>query len=113
MKAEDIVKGEPINGFILIQIDRSQVKKDLGLSEDSALYIPHEENFARSANKGVVVKMAPDAFGTKYKETYGADVKPPSEGDVVYFVPYQASQLDNEGEYFLIADDSVKFIERQ
>ena len=110
---EDVLRGEPINGHILIKIDLSQVKEDLGLSKDSLIYIPQEKAFAHSASRGVVVKMATDAFGRKYKEKYGEEIHAPKLGDVVHFVPYQINQMDKDGEYYLITDDGVKFIERK
>lgn len=110
---EDVLRGEPINGHILIKIDQSQVKEDLGLSKDSPLYIPQEKAFAHSASRGIVVKMATDAFGGKYKEKYGNEIVPPAVGDVVHFVPYQSNQMDKDGEYYLVTDDGIKFIERK
>ncbi len=108
----DILKGEPINGHILIKIDLGDVKENLGLARDSALYIPQEKAFASASSKGVVVKMATDAFGGKYREKYGDEINPPKVGDIVHFVPYQSNMMDKEGEYYLITDDGVKFIER-
>lgn len=110
---EDVLRGEPINGHILIKIDNDQVKEDLGLAKDSLLYIPQEKAFAHSSSRGTVVKMASDAFGGKYKEKYGDEIKPPNIGDIVHFVPYQSNQMDKDGEYYLITDDGVKFIERK
>ena len=112
---EDVLAGEPINGHILIQVDLGQVKEDLGLSRDSVIVLTEmqEKSFAGSASKGVVVKMASDAFGSMYKEKYGSEINPPKIGDVVHFVPYQSNRMDNEGEYYLITDDGVKFIERK
>lgn len=110
---KDILEGIPINGHILIQVDKGQVKEELGLSRDSALYIPQEKSFASSSSKGVVVKMAKDAFGDKYKEKYGANIDAPQLGDIVHFVPYQSNMMDKDGEYYLITDDGVKFIQRK
>jgi len=110
---EDVLRGEPINGHLLIKIDLSQVREDLGLSKDSLIYVPQEKAFAHSASRGVVVKMASDAFGGKYREKYGDEIRPPSIGDIVHFVPYQSNQMDKDGEYYLITDDGVKFIERK
>ncbi len=109
---QDILRGEPINGHILIRVDVGQVKESLGLSRDSALYIPQEKAFAQSSSKGVVVKMATDAFGSKYKEKYGKEINPPAVGDIVHFVPYQSNQMDKDGEYYLVTDDGIKFIQR-
>lgn len=113
MKESEVLAGEPINGHIVIKVDQSQVKKDLGLSEDSQLYIPQEKAFAGASSRGTVVMMATDAFGQVYQERYGKDINPPVIGDIVHFVPYQNAKLDENGEYYLITDDSVKFIERQ
>jgi co-chaperonin GroES (HSP10) len=109
----DILKGEPINGHILIRVDQTQVKEELGLSKDSMLYIPQEKAFASASSKGVVVKLASDAFGRKYREKFGDEINPPKVGDIVHFVPYQSNMMDKHGEYYLITDDGVKFIERQ
>lgn len=109
----DILKGEPINGHILIKVDKGQVKEDLGLSKDSLLYIPQEKAFASASSKGIVIKMAVDAFGCKYKERYGEDTIAPTVGDIVHFIPYQSNMMDKDGEYYLITDDGVKFIERK
>ncbi len=109
---QDILSGEPINGHILIRVDIGQVKESLGLSRDSALYIPQEKAFAQSSSKGTVVKMATDAFGSKYKEKYGSEINPPKIGDIVHFVPYQSNQMDKDGEYYLVTDDGIKFIQR-
>lgn len=113
IKEEDILRGEPINGHILIKIDNSQVRKDLGMSEDSKIVLPDEKTYAVGSSKGVVIKMAPDAFGMKYKERFGDEINPPKEGDIVHFVPYQSNMMDKEGKYYLITDDGVKFIERK
>ena len=59
------------------------------------------------------MKMASDAFGRKYKETYGDEFNPPKIGDIVHFIPYQSNRMDKDGEYYLITDCGVKFIERK
>lgn len=112
IKESDILKGEPINGHILIKVDLGQVKEDLGLSRDSLIEIPKEKAFAASSSKGVVVKMATDAFGQAYKEKFGSEIEPPKVGDVIHFVPYQSNMMDKNGEYYLVTDDGIKFIER-
>ena len=112
MKESDVLKGEPINGHLVIKIDQKQVKEDLGLSEDSLLYIPQERAFAGASSRGKVVKMSTDAFGRKYKERYGSDTVSPKLGDFVHFVPYQSAKMDHDGMYYLVTDDSIKFIER-
>lgn len=113
IEKKDILKGEPINGHILIKVDLGQVKENLGLSRDSDLIIPQEKEFACAASRGEVVKLASDAFGCKYKERFGEEINPPEIGDIVHFVPYQSNKMDKEGEYYLITDDGVKFIERK
>lgn len=113
METKDILNGIPINGHILIKVDLGQVKENLGLAKDSLLYIPQEKAFASASSKGEVVKMAKDAFGAKYKEKYGKDIEAPGIGDIVHFVPYQSNMMDKDGEYYLITDDGVKFIERR
>lgn len=112
---EDVLRGEPINGHILIQVDLGQIKEDLGLTRDSSIVLPEmqEKRFACGSSRGAVVKMASDAFGAKYKEKYGNEIKPPKIGDIVHFVAYQSNMMDKEGEYYLITDDGVKFIERK
>lgn len=113
MKETDVLAGEPINGHLVIKIDQEQVKEDLGLDKNSPLYIPQERAFAGASSRGKVVKMASDAFGKKYKERYGDEIRSPKIGDFVHFVPYQSAKMDQEGEYYLVTDDSIKFIERQ
>lgn len=113
MKEAEVLAGEPINGHIVIKIDQSQVKKDLGLSEDSMIYIPQERAFAGASSRGTVVKMAKDAFGQRYKERFGEDISAPVVGDIIHFVPYQTAKMDDEGLYYLVTDDSIKFIERR
>lgn len=112
---EDVLAGEPINGHLLIQVDLGQIKEDLGLSRDSKIILTEtqEQAFAAATSKGVVVKMAADAFGAVYKERYGREVEPPEVGDMVHFVPYQSAKMDKDGEYYLITDDGVKFIQRR
>ncbi len=112
---KDILKGEPINGHILIKVDLGLVKESLGLSRDSLIELSEmqEQTFAGSSSKGEVVKMASDAFGRKYKEKYGEEINPPKIGDILHFVPYQSNRMDKKGEYYLITDDGVKFIERK
>ncbi len=112
---KDILKGEPINGHILIKVDLGQIREDAGLSRDSKIILTdsQEKMFAGASSRGVVVRLACDAFGSKYKERYGDEIKPPSIGDIVHFVPYQSNRMDKEGEYYLITDDGVKFIERK
>lgn len=115
IEKEDVLRGEPINGHILIQVDLGQIKEDMGLSRDSKLILTEtqEKVFAAASSRGVVVKMASDAFGGKYKEKYGEEINPPVVGDIVHFVPYQSNRMDRDGEYYLITDDGVKFIERK
>lgn len=115
IEKEHVLAGEPINGHILIKVDLGQVKEDLGLSRDSKIILTElqEKAFAAASSRGEIVKMASDAFGRKYKEKYGEDINPPNIGDIVHFVPYQSNRMDRDGEYYLITDDGVKFIERK
>lgn len=114
ISVEDVLRGEPINGHILIKVDLGQVKEDLGLSRDSKIILTESQEmcYAGAASRGIVVKLASDAFGIKYKEKYGNEISPPKVGDIVHFVPYQSNRMDKDGEYYLITDDGVKFIER-
>lgn len=114
IEVADILAGEPINGHILIKVDLGQIKEDLGLSRDSKIVLTEmqEKTFAGASSKGIVVKMATDAFGNMYKEKYGKEINPPQIGDIVHFVPYQSNRMDKDGEYYLITDDGVKFIQR-
>lgn len=111
----DILKGEPINGHILIKVDLGLIKENLGLSRDSLIELSEmqEQTFAGSSSKGEVIKMSGDAFGRKYKEKYGEEIVPPGIGDILHFIPYQSMKMDKKGEYYLITDDGVKFIERK
>lgn len=115
ISTEDVLKGEPINGHILIKVDLGLVKEQMGLSRDSKLILTEtqEKTFAGASSIGEVVKLASDAFGIKYKEKYGNEINPPKIGDRVHFVPYQSNRMDDEGEYYLITDDGVKYIERK
>lgn len=114
IEEKDILAGEPINGHILIKVDIGQVREDLGLSRDSKIILTEmqEKSFAGASSKGTVVKMASDAFGSKYKERFGNEFDPPKIGDIVHFIPYQSNRMDKDGEYYLITDDGVKFIQR-
>lgn len=115
ISVEDILKGEPVNGHILIKVDLGLIKENLGLSRDSLIELSEmqEQSFAGASSKGEIVKLATDAFGSKYKEKYGKEINPPVIGDEVHFVPYQSMKMDKKGEYYLITDDGVKFIERK
>ena len=115
IKEKDILNGEPFNGHILIKVDLGQVREDLGLSRDSKIVLTEmqERSFAGASSKGEVVKMAQDAFGDKYQERFGKVDNPPKVGDIVHFVPYQSNKMDKEGEYYLITDDGVKYLERK
>lgn len=115
IEKEDVLRGEPINGHILIRIDLERVREDAGLSKDSKIILTdmQEKAYAGASSRGEVVKMASDAFGCKYKEKYGKEINPPVIGDIVHFVPYQSNKMDKDGEYYLITDDGVKFIERK
>lgn len=115
MKKEDILNGEPINGHILIKVDIGKIKEEMGLSRDSKIILTEtqEKSFAAASSKGEVVKMASDAFGNMYKEKFGDEINPPTIGDTVHFVAYQSNRMDKDGEYYLITDDGVKFIERK
>jgi co-chaperonin GroES (HSP10) len=115
ISTEDVLRGEPINGHILIKVDLAQIKEDAGISRDSKLILTdmQEKAFANASSRGEVVKMATDAFGMKYKDKYGEEINPPAIGDIVHFVPYQSNRMDKDGEYYLITDDGVKFIERK
>lgn len=114
IEEKDILKGEPINGHILIKVDLGAVKENMGLSRDSKLILTEAQAkaFASASSKGEIVKLAADAFGRVYKEKYGDETKPPVIGDIVHFVPYQSNMMDKDGEYYLITDDGVKYIER-
>lgn len=111
----DILKGEPINGHILIKVDLKQIREDLGLPVDTALELPesYQKAVAAASDKGTIVKMAKDAFGKVYKERYGKDTISPKVGDRIHFVSYQSRKMDNKGEYYLVTDDSIKFIEQR
>lgn len=115
IETKDILQGEPINGHILIKVDVGQLKEDMGLSRDSKIILTEmqERSFAAASSKGTVVKMASDAFGSKFKEKFGEEINPPAIGDTVHFVPYQSNKMDKEGEYYLITDDGIKFIQRK
>lgn len=114
ISVEDILAGEPINGHILIRVDIGQIKEDLGLSRDSKIILTEmqEKAFAGASSKGIVVKMAADAFGEKYKERFGHQIDAPQIGDTLLFTPYQSSKMDKDGEYYLITDDVVKYVLR-
>jgi hypothetical protein len=115
IEVKDILEGEPINGHIVIRVDLEQIREDLGLSRDSKIILTEmqERAFAGASSKGTVVKMATDAFGQKYKEKFGHEINPPKIGDVLHFIPYQSNRMDKDGEYYLITDDAVKFIQRK
>ncbi len=112
MKECDILKGEPINGHILIKVDITQIRKDLNLPSDSKLELPesYRKAIAAASDKGVIVKMAADAFGSEYKKRFGADTYTPKIGQTILFTSYQSRKMDDEGEYYLVTDDSIKFI---
>lgn len=114
IEEKDILNGIPINGHILIKIDLGAVKENLGLSRDSRLVLTEmqEKSFASASTKGLIVKMAKDAFGSKYKEKYGEEIEAPVVGDTVHFVSYQSNMMDKDGEYYLVTDDGIKFFER-
>ena len=57
--------------------------------------------------------MATDAFGGIYKEKYGDEINPPAIGDTVHFISYQSNKMDKNGEYYLVTDDGIKFIQRR
>jgi co-chaperonin GroES (HSP10) len=113
MKECDILKGEPINGHILIKVDLEQIKEELNLPSDSRLELPesYQKAIAHASDKGTIVKMAADAFGTEYKKRFGSDTVAPKVGDRIHFVSYQSKKMDRLGEYYLVTDDSIKFIE--
>lgn len=62
--------------------------------------------------KGVIVKMAKDAYGEAFKAKYGDDIDAPGIGDTVMFIPGQAYKTDLEGKYLIIKDEDVMAIER-
>lgn len=115
MKECDILNGEPINGHILIKVDLSQIREDLGLPMDTALELPesYQKQIAAASDKGTIVKMARDAFGSEYKRRFGQDTVAPKVGDRIHFVSYQSRKMDQKGEYYLVTDDSIKFIEQR
>jgi hypothetical protein len=115
MKEADILNGEPINGHILIKVDLSQIREELNLPNDTRLELPesYQKAIAAASDKGTVVKMAKDAFGSEYKRRFGQDIVAPEVGDRIHFVSYQSKKLDRLGEYYLVTDDSIKFIERK
>lgn len=113
MKESDILKGEPINGHILIKVDLAQIREELNLPMDTKLELPesYQIAIANASDKGTIVKMAKDAFGPEYKKRFGQDTVSPKVGDRIHFVSYQSKKLDRVGEYYLVTDDSIKFIE--
>lgn len=113
MKECDILNGEPINGHILIKVDLSQIREELNLPSDTKIELPesYQKQIAASSDKGTIIKMAADAFGKEYKKRFGADTVSPNVGDRIHFVSYQSKKMDNLGEYYLVTDDSIKFIE--
>lgn len=111
----DILEGECLNGRIVVKVDIGQIKEDLGLSRDSKLILTdsQEMSFAGASSKGTVIKMAPDAFGQKYREKYGNEINPPKVGDIIHFTPYQSSRMDKNGEYYQVIDECVNFVQRK
>lgn len=64
--------------------------------------------------KGVILVMAPDAFGERYKKNYGTDGGPPPEvGDTVLFVPNQTYKIDAAGQYHIIGDENIVALYRK
>lgn len=115
MKEADILAGEPINGHILIKVDLKQIREELNLPLDTTIELPEscQKQIAAAADKGTIVKMAVDAFGKEYKKRFGEDTISPEIGDRIHFVSYQSRKMDDKGEYYLVTDDSIKFIEKR
>lgn len=114
MLKSEILNCDPINGTIIIQVDLGQIKEDLGLSRDSKLVLTdmQEKRFAGATSRGKIIKLSEDAFGAKYQERYGVQIKPPEIGDHVFFTPYQIDKLDAEGEFYKVKDDSIDLVLR-
>jgi co-chaperonin GroES (HSP10) len=112
MKEFDILEVEPINGHILIKVDLAQIRKELNLPSDTRLELPesYRKAIAAASDKGVIIKMAADAFGSEYKKRFGEDTYTPKVGQTVLFTSYQSRKLDDNGEYYLLTDDSIKFV---
>lgn len=57
--------------------------------------------------KGKILKMAPDAFGERFKKNYGTDGSLPAIGDTIMFVPNQTYKIDPAGKYHIIGDENI------
>lgn len=58
-------------------------------------------------NRGKIVKMSPDCFGTLFQQTYGSDREYPGIGDTVIFIPYKSYQVDPENRYHILDDNDI------
>lgn len=114
IEEKDILSGDCLNGRIVVKVDLNSIREDLGLPRESKIIFtePQEKAFAGASSKGVVIKMAADAFGQKYKENYGNEINPPKLGDILHFTPYQSQKMDKAGEYYLVVDEQVNFVQR-
>lgn len=102
----------PCNGRMILEVIKEDAlehkKKTLGM-ENSILVLPESlvENSYVPCKKGIILTMAPDAFGKRYVKNYGDDGTHPEVGDVVMFIPNQSFKIDPEGRYHIIGDEHV------
>lgn len=98
-------------GRIEVEIIKEDVltyKRELyGLSKDSSLVLPDMDTGHVPYRLGKILKMAPDAFGERFKRCYGSDFIRPELGDTLMFVPNQSYRLDHAGNYHIIGDEHI------
>lgn len=64
--------------------------------------------------RGRILKVSPDAFGDRFLEKCGMDVGDvPTIGDVVWFIPNDTYQIDQEGKYHIINDCDVVAVDEK
>lgn len=103
---------EPFLGRLVLEViqedSEAYLRKTLGM-ENSVLAIPDMLTEGKNVpyTKGVIVKMAPDSFGERFKKNYGSDGVLPTVGDTVLFVRNQGYNVDPKGQYQIIADEQI------
>jgi hypothetical protein len=96
---------------------KKQIHADTGASleflKNFEIADPKLKNKHTPITKGIIVDMAPDAFGKAFQDRYGDDMEYPVLGDTVWFIANENYRVDSEGKYHLISDDGIVGFKRK
>lgn len=110
---------EPFLGRMIVRITTADAEKYIreqaGLSGKGLIDLSAVTKGKKPpTTRGVIISMAPDAFGEAFKSRYGSDcTNIPSLGDEIAFVNNDSYPVNLAGTHHLIADQDIVGIYRR